>query len=222
MTCRSRDACGHHDTPTGKGWHRATALARLQPKRAARRPISRSLSVLHRQAPARPALDRAARHASRFTTTASGSATSRRPSRSSSYRMPKVFVTAADPSAPGVPGRRLDAAIVITTPAGVVVEFAAEVRTFGRGSPIDAATRGGLLRDVGHTQGSDEAPSDSCPRQRHRKCRHRGGSPGAPALAPEPSGLPTIRLLSPTRRCAGTSRLVESTIYSAASTKRTT
>ena len=53
-----------------------------------------------------------------------------------------------DPSAPGVPGGRLDAAIVITTPAGVVVEFAAEVRTFGRGSAIDAATRGALLRDV--------------------------------------------------------------------------
>lgn len=32
MTCRSRDACWHHDEPTGKGRHRATALARLQPK----------------------------------------------------------------------------------------------------------------------------------------------------------------------------------------------
>lgn len=54
----------------------------------------------------------------------------------------------SEPSAAAAPGGRLDAAIVITTPAGVEVEFAAEVRTFGRGSAIDAATRGALLRDV--------------------------------------------------------------------------
>ncbi|NMM35712.1 MAG: hypothetical protein HHJ13_17310 [Phycicoccus sp.] len=53
----------------------------------------------------------------------------------------------SEPSAASELGGRPKVSIVITTPGGAEVVFAAEVSTFGRGSAIDAATRGSLLRD---------------------------------------------------------------------------
>lgn len=54
----------------------------------------------------------------------------------------------SEPSAAREAGGQPKVSIVITTPGSAEVVFAAEVSTFGRGSAIDAATLGSLLRDV--------------------------------------------------------------------------
>lgn len=54
----------------------------------------------------------------------------------------------SEPSAASEAGGRPKVSIVITTPGSAEVVFAAEVSTFGRGSAIDAANLGSLLRDV--------------------------------------------------------------------------
>ena len=74
MTCGSRDACWPHDEPTGKGRHRATALARLQPKSAG---APTDFSEVQCPAPTRlspcsSSSGPSARRASRFTTTRIG------------------------------------------------------------------------------------------------------------------------------------------------------
>src|SRR5665811_276615 len=54
----------------------------------------------------------------------------------------------SEPSAAREAGGQPKVSIVITTPGSAEVVFAAQVSTFGRGSAIDAANLGSLLRDV--------------------------------------------------------------------------